>query len=61
MKLFTVAVIGCGSRGFCYGNYMFKKKKNEFKIVAACDVLFEKLQRAEKDWELDKNSLFLHN
>ena len=59
MKLFTVAVIGCGSRGFCYGNYMFKKKKNEFKIVAACDILLEKLQRAEKDWALDKNSLFL--
>ena len=59
MKLFTVAVIGCGSRGFCYGDYMFQKKKDEFKIVSACDILEEKLQRAKKDWGLDDDCLFL--
>ena len=58
MKMFTVAVIGCGSRGFCYGDYMFKQKE-KFNIICACDISESKLVRAKKDWELETENLFL--
>lgn len=57
MKVYTVAVIGCGSRGFCYGDHM-SERPDRFKIIAACDTDEKKLERAKKTWELSEDSLF---
>lgn len=45
MKKFTVAIIGCGSRGAeAYGREMFEQK-NKFEIVSLFDVRKEKLDK----------------
>ncbi len=58
MKILTVAIIGCGSRGFCYGEPM-SKRKDKYKIVSVCDISSEKLARAKKTFGLDDDVLFL--
>lgn len=35
-KQFTVAILGCGSRGATYTKYMLKTPE-KYKIVALCD------------------------
>lgn len=57
-KVLTVAVIGCGSRGFCYGNPM-SKRVDKYKIVSVCDISSEKLTRAKNTFNLDDTALFL--
>ena len=57
-KVLTVAIIGCGSRGFCYGIPM-SKREDKYKIVSVCDISEEKLARAKKTFGLDDNVLFL--
>ncbi len=44
-KLFTVAIIGCGSRGCeAYGRHMLNLQE-QFKIIALCDINREKLDK----------------
>ena len=57
MKVLTVGIIGCGSRGFCYGEPM-AKRKDKFKIVSVCDISSEKRARAQPTFQLDENSIF---
>jgi len=57
-KVFTVAVIGCGSRGL--DSYaMCMQKHGGFKIVAACDIRQVKLDLAIKEYGVNKESCFL--
>ena len=57
-KVLSVAIIGCGSRGFCYGEPM-QKRENKYKIVSVCDISSEKLARAKKTFSLPDDALFL--
>lgn len=57
-RLFTVSIIGCGSRGASvYGTRMFPKK-DQFKIVSLCDVYEGALERFSKEWGIDKSLCF---
>ncbi len=48
-KIFTVSIIGCGSRGrFTYGKCMMENAKDCFKIVSACDNDAEKSRTTGK-------------
>ena len=58
MKKFTVAVIGCGSRGLIYGNYMHAKS-DMFEVVCACDINDVKLAHAQNSWNLPSEKLYL--
>lgn len=64
-KLYTVAIIGVGSRGaFTYGKLMEEQTKN-FKVVSLCDIRKEALETykpifkvKDKDCFLDENEFF---
>jgi predicted dehydrogenase len=57
-RLFTVSIIGCGSRGASvYGTRMFPKK-DQFKIVSLCDVYEGALESFSKEWGIDKSLCF---
>jgi len=57
-KVFTVAVIGCGSRGL--DSYsMCMKKHGGFKLVAACDIRQVKLDLAMSEYGVKKENCFL--
>ncbi len=59
MKVFTVAILGCGSRGcFAYGNIMFGQK-DKYKIVALCDMDGEKLETYSKTYGVPTENCFL--
>ena len=55
-KTFTVAVIGCGGRGWTYATLMHKKQ--EFRVVALCDKNPEQLAKVNGELKLDEDSLF---
>lgn len=58
MKEFTVAIIGCGSRGAeSYGRIM-SEDKERFKIVALCDIDAGKLDKYSDLFGVGKESLF---
>ncbi len=56
-KLYTSAIIGCGSRGWVYGTNM-EKLSDKFKIVAACDIDKTALLNAKSAWRLGDEDLF---
>ena len=57
-KIFTVAIIGVGSRGGdTYGNLMHAKE-NMFKVVALCDKRKERLDVFSKKFGIEKENLF---
>lgn len=56
-KIYTVAVIGCGSRGWVYGTEMYNKP-DKYKIVAICDVDDTRLKNAQQKWNVDDANLF---
>ena len=58
MKKFTVAVIGCGSRGYIYGDCMYKRA-DKFEVVCICDNNEVKLSNAQKAWNLSNEQSFL--
>jgi predicted dehydrogenase len=58
MKILSVAIIGCGSRGFCYGIPM-SKQEDKYKVVSVCDISKEKLARAKKEFSVGDAALFL--
>ena len=41
---FTVAVLGCGSRGACYTKYMLTTP-DKYKLVALCDPAAEQIEK----------------
>ena len=57
-KCTTVAIAGCGSRG--YGAYSIHAKKmpDRMKIVAAADLIPERLERMAKEYELPREMCF---
>ena len=58
-KKFTVAILGCGSRGAdSYGN-IINSWKDKFDIVALCDLVKEKLERFQERFEVSKDNCFL--
>ena len=58
MKQITVAILGCGSRGFCYGEEM-QKRSDKFTVVSVCDISMKKLERAKRIFSLSDENLFL--
>ena len=59
-KVFTVSIIGCGSRGhYTYGKCMTVNYKGKFEIVSACDNNAEMLRWAKEDWGLAEENCFL--
>ena len=59
-KVFTVSIIGCGSRGhFTYGKCMMVNYKGKFEIASVCDTDEGKLNWAKEDWNLPDEACFL--
>lgn len=57
-KLFTVAIIGAGSRGADAYGTLINKDREKFKIVSICDVRQERLDRFGELFEVEKSELF---
>lgn len=57
-KQFTVAILGCGSRGATYTKYMLKTPE-KYKIVALCDPSERQLQKMHELFGLDDAAEFL--
>ena len=47
MKQFTVAILGCGSRGAVYSKYMLRSPE-KYRIVALCDPIPEQIEKMHK-------------
>ena len=56
-KIYTVAVIGCGSRGWVYGTEMYNKP-DKYKMVAICDVNKARRDNAQKKWNIADENVF---
>ena len=57
-KIFSVAIIGCGSRGQnVYGKYMFAEK-DKFKIVSLCDIKERMLEIAKERFGVKDENCF---
>lgn len=56
-KIYTVAVIGCGSRGWVYGTEMYNKP-DKYKMVAICDVNKVRRDNAQKKWNIADENVF---
>lgn len=58
-KIFTVSIIGCGSRGgFCYGQAMYAQP-NRYKIVSLCDIDRSKLSFYGDKFGVEEKGRFL--
>ena len=58
-KIFSVAIIGCGSRGQnAYGKHMLAHK-DMFKIVSLCDINERMLEIAKERFEVKQENCFL--
>ena len=50
-KVFTVSILGCGSRGhYTYGRCMSEYFPEKFEIVSVCDNEQKKLDMAQSAW-----------
>ncbi len=56
-KIYTVAVIGCGSRGWLYGNEMMKQPEH-FRICSVCDIDETKRKNAVAQWGIARELAF---
>ncbi len=56
-KIYTVAVLGCGSRGWGYGNGMHEQT-DQFKMQAICDIDEVKRNNAQKQWGIADENVF---
>lgn len=56
-KNFTVAIIGCGGRGYTYASLL--KEKKEFEVVAVCDYNPAQLKKINGILNLPDDKLFL--
>jgi predicted dehydrogenase len=60
-KVFTVSILGCGSRGVdTYGRCMKENASDCFKIVSLCDNNAQKLKLAQVDFGVDEKNCFLN-
>lgn len=60
-KVFSVAIIGCGSRGQgAYGKYMYARK-DEFEIVALCDINPRILEISKERFNVKDENVFLNS
>ena len=57
--VYTVAIIGCGSRGHDAYGVPIHKKKEQFKIVSVCDTNEIMLSHAKNDFEISDENAFL--
>ena len=58
-KIFTVAIIGCGSRGATvYGEHL-SKKTDQFKIVSLCDLNIQTANYYAEYFNVDKSNVFI--
>lgn len=58
MKIFSVAILGCGNRGVnTYGEYMFAEK-DKFEITALCDIKKELLDKGRKKFCVPEENCF---
>lgn len=60
-KIYTVAIIGCGSRGHDAYGVPISKKKEQFEIVSVCDTNPIKLQQAKDDFRLKDENCFVND
>ena len=51
MKKFTVAILGCGSRGLVYSELINMKK--EFEITTLCDIDKEQIDKIKNILDID--------
>ena len=52
-KVFTVSILGCGSRGhYTYGKCMTESFGDKFKILSVCDTDPEKIRLAKEAWNI---------
>ncbi|MBR3864650.1 MAG: Gfo/Idh/MocA family oxidoreductase [Clostridia bacterium] len=59
-KVFTVSILGCGSRGhYAYGRCMKEHFSDKFKIVTVCDIDPKKIQLAKEDWGITDENCFI--
>lgn len=56
-KKFTVAVLGCGSRGACYTRYILKEPR--FEVVALCDKNEKQIDKMHGLFGLENTSDFI--
>ena len=58
-KVYTVAILGCGSRGaFAYGTLMHAWK-DKYKVVSLCDIDKEQLNRVGEQFGVSTDNRFL--
>ena len=58
-KVYSVAILGCGSRGaFAYGTLMHAWK-DKYKIVSLCDINKEQLDRVGEQFGVSTDNRFL--
>ena len=58
-KVFTVSILGCGSRGhYTYGKCMYDLK-DKFQLVSVCDIDPAKIELAQKAWGIPAENCFL--
>jgi predicted dehydrogenase len=59
-KVFTVSILGCGSRGhYTYGKCMVDNFPDKFKIVSVCDNEQTKIDMAKSAWGIADENCFL--
>ena len=58
-KIFTISILGCGSRGhYTYGKCMYDFK-DKFQIVSVCDINPAQIELAQKAWGIPTENCFL--
>lgn len=58
-KRFTVAILGCGSRGADSYGRIINSWRDKFDIVALCDIVKEKIDRFQIEFGVEKDNCFL--
>ena len=58
-KIFTVAILGVGARGFGIYGKLINEQKDKFRIVAVCDKRKERLQVAAEEFGVAEDGRFL--
>lgn len=56
-KIYTSAIIGCGSRGWKFGGIM-NELNDKFKVVAACDIDETIRKNIKNEWNLPDENIF---
>ncbi len=56
-KIYTSAIIGCGSRGWVFGTNM-ANLPNKFKVVSVCDIDKTARENSKKEWNISEENLF---